>query len=97
VLGRVLEFEATKDAVGFRGRKCLIESSCSVSGQIVHHDANQVGLRVMDINEIAHALGEFSRCPLLGDLHLAPRSVRVEEDKQVDRAIAPILAVVITQ
>jgi hypothetical protein len=37
----------------------------------------------MDINEVAHALGKFPRCPLLGDLHLAPRSVRIEEDKQI--------------
>jgi len=40
----------------------------------------------MDINEVAHALGKFPRCPLLGDLHLAPRSVRIEEDKQINRA-----------
>jgi hypothetical protein len=32
----------------------------------------------MDINKVAHALGKFPRCPLLGDLHLAPRSVRIE-------------------
>src|SRR5690348_15687898 len=48
----------------------------------------------MDINEVAHALSKFPRCPLLGDLHLAPRSVRIEEDKQINRAIAPILTVV---
>src|SRR5689334_20695480 len=48
----------------------------------------------MDINEVAHALGKFPHCPLLGDLYLAPRPVRVEEDKQINLAIAPVLIVV---
>ena len=85
-----MEFQATKDTMGFWRRKGFIESSGSVCGKIVHNDANQLGLRVMDINEVAHALDKFPRCPLLRDLHLAPRSVRVEEDKQINRAIAPI-------
>ena len=46
------------------------------------------------IGELAHAGGEvLCRAPV-GDLHLAPRPVRVEEDEQVDRPIAFILAVV---
>jgi hypothetical protein len=32
--------------------------------------------------------------PMVGDLDLAPGAVCVEEDEQVDRAVAPILAVV---
>ena len=48
-----MEFQATKDTMGFWRRKGFIESSGSVRGQIVHNNANQVGLRVMDINEVA--------------------------------------------
>ena len=48
----------------------------------------------MDIDELVHALGVvFCRSPL-SDLDLAPRSMHVEEDEQVGRSIALILAVV---
>src|SRR5271165_2280271 len=48
----------------------------------------------MDVDELAHALGVvFCRSPL-SDLDLAPGSMHVEEDEQVGRSIALILAVV---
>src|SRR5271166_3824085 len=48
----------------------------------------------MDIDELVHALGVvFCRSPL-SDLDLAPGSMHVEEDEQVGRSIALILAVV---
>ena len=48
----------------------------------------------MDIDELAHALGVVFCRPPLGDLDLAPGSMHVEEDEQVSRSIAFILAVV---
>ena len=48
----------------------------------------------MDIDEFAHALGVvFGRSPL-GDLDLAPRSVRVEDDEEIDGAVAAVLVIV---
>ena len=41
-----------------------------VGRQIVHHDANQIGPWVMNIDELVHTLGEILRCALVGDLHL---------------------------
>jgi hypothetical protein len=48
----------------------------------------------MDIDEFAHALGEVFCCSPLSDLDLAPGSMHVEEDEQVGRSIALVLAVV---
>ena len=48
----------------------------------------------MDVDEIAHALGVvFCRSPL-GDLDLAPGTMHVEENEEIDRAIATILVIV---
>src|ERR1700675_2179977 len=44
--------------------------------------------------QFAHANGEVLRGPPVGDLYLAPGSVGVEEDEQVDRPVASILAVI---
>jgi hypothetical protein len=62
--------------------------------QVVEHDADLIGLRIVDVDELAHALGEVAGRPMLGDLDLAPGPVRVEEDEQVDGAVAPILVVI---
>jgi hypothetical protein len=51
----------------------------------------------MDIDEVAHAVGEVGGGAPLGDLHLAPGAVRVEEDEQVGGAVALVLAVVALQ
>jgi hypothetical protein len=58
------------------------------------HDADQVCLLIMQIDKLTHALGEVARGALRSDLDLAPGPVRVEEDEQVDRAVAPVLAIV---
>ena len=62
--------------------------------QIVEHHPDALGLRIMDVGEFAHADGEVRRRAALGDLHLAPGAVRVEEHEQVGGAVAPVLAVV---
>src|SRR3977135_4621200 len=62
--------------------------------QLVQDDADPLGQWIVQIDEIAHAVGEVAGGALVGDLDRAPGPVGVEEDEQVDRAIAAILAVV---
>ena len=54
----------------------------------------RVRLGIMDVDELAHALGEVLGGAPLGDLHLAPGPVDVEEHEQIGGAVAPIFAVV---
>jgi hypothetical protein len=54
---------------------------------------NALGIRI-NIDELAHALRVIFRRSPLGDLDLAPGSMHVEGDEQIDRSIALILAVV---
>lgn len=61
--------------------------------QIVEDDADRACLGVMNIDQLAHAVGEVAGRALVGHFDLAPGSVRVEEDEQVDRAVAAVFAV----
>jgi hypothetical protein len=65
--------------------------------EVIEDDPEQVRLRIMDIDELAHAVGEVAGRAMVGDLDLAPGAVCVEEDEEIDRAVAPILAVVAFQ
>jgi hypothetical protein len=48
----------------------------------------------MDIDEFTHALGVvFGRSPL-SDLDLTPGTMHVEEDEEIDGAVAAILVIV---
>jgi hypothetical protein len=61
--------------------------------QDVEHHANAFGARIMHVGELAHAGGEVFCGPPLGDLHLPPRTVHIQDHEQVRGAVAPVLAV----
>jgi hypothetical protein len=48
----------------------------------------------VNVDKLAHSLGEVTGRTIIGDLDLAPRAVGAEEDEQSDRAVALILAVI---
>jgi hypothetical protein len=48
----------------------------------------------MDIDEVAHAVGIIFCRSALGDFDLAPGTMDVEEDEEIDRAVATILVIV---
>ena len=62
--------------------------------EIVENDPDDIGVRVMEIDEIAHACGKILSGTLFSDLDPAPRSMRVEEDKEINRPIAPVFAII---
>ena len=40
-------------------------------GEVVHHQHDFLGLRIVDINQFAHEIRPISAGPTLGDFHLA--------------------------
>jgi hypothetical protein len=94
VLGRVVELDAAQDASGLGGRKGLIEGACGVGRQVILHNADAFGVGIVNIDEFADALGVILGGAPRGDFDLAPRLVDVEDDEEIDRAIAAVLAVV---
>src|SRR5712671_2718861 len=65
-----------------------------MGGEVVHHHPDDRDVGIVDIDQLAHALGEVLVSAPVGDLHPAPGTVGVEEDKQIDGAVAAIFAVV---
>src|SRR5947207_585914 len=61
---------------------------------IVLNDPDALGVGIMDVDEVAHAVGIVFRRAALGDFDLAPGAMHVEEHEEIDRAIATILVIV---
>ena len=61
--------------------------------EVVHDDPDLFGFGEMDVAELAHALGEVGGGTSLGDLDLAPGAIDVEEDEEIDGAVALVLEV----
>src|SRR5580704_8396927 len=55
MLWGVVELEAAQNSPSFRGRECLIEGAGRVGRQVILHDPDARGIRIMDIDEFAHA------------------------------------------
>ena len=75
VLGGVVELQAPQDAASFGGREGLVEGAGRMDRQVVLHDADALGIGIMDIDEFAHALGVIFGGAPLGDLDLAPKTL----------------------
>ena len=89
-----MEFEPAQHPPRLTRRKGLIERAGRMRRQIVEHDPDALGLGEVNVGDFTHAGGEVHCCPAVGDFDLAPGPMHIEEDKQVRRAIALILAVV---
>ena len=90
----MMDFEAAQDAISVPGPKRLVERTGRMTGQVVQHDPDPVSDGIMNIDEVAHAVGEVeSRAPV-GDLDLAPGAMGVDEDEQSGCSIAPLLVVI---
>ena len=51
--------------------------------EIVQHDPDHRGFGIVNIDQIAHAVGEVLVGAPLGDLHSAPRPMGIEDDEIV--------------
>ena len=86
-------FQAAQNAPGIGGREGLVEGAGRMGRQVVLDDPDAGGIGIMDIDELAHALGVVFGRPPLGELDLAPWPVHVEADEEIDGAVAAVLVV----
>ena len=93
VLGGVVELEPPEHAARFGRREGGVESGGGMGGEVVEDDADALGLREVDIDELAHAKGEVVSGAMIRDLDPAPRAMGVEEDEEIGRPIAPVFAI----
>src|SRR6516164_128444 len=94
MLGRVVELKAPEHAARFGWWKCGVESGGGVGGEVVEDDAGALGFWEVDIDEFAHAKGEVVSGAMIGDLDPAPGAMGLEEDEEIDGAVAAILVIV---
>jgi len=91
--GCVVELEPSKDPARFLRREGLVEVLRAVRTQVVEHDADALGLRVVAVDEVTHAVGEVDVGPLVGHLDVAPPSMRIDEDEEIRRPVPSIFVV----
>jgi hypothetical protein len=58
-LGVKWNSRAAQDAVGFWRRKGFVKCAGGMGREIVENDPDDIGVRVMEIDEIAHACGKI--------------------------------------
>jgi hypothetical protein len=68
----VMKLQALKKAVRLRSRESFVQGPDCVSRKIVHHHADSLRARIVNIDQIAHANSEIPRCPLIRHFHMAP-------------------------
>jgi hypothetical protein len=86
VLGRVMDLQPLQYAMGFWRWKRLIQRAWAMGGQIIHHHTDHVRTRIMDIDQVTHALGKIHRRASLRDLHGAPWPVGIQAPALRDTA-----------
>ena len=93
VLGRVVELKPPEHAARFGRWESGVESGSGVGGEVIEDDADALGLWEVDIDELAHAKGEVVSGATISDLDPAPRAMGIDEDEEIDGAVAAILVV----
>ena len=93
VLGRVMELKPPEHAARLGWREGGVESGRGMGGEVVKNDADALGFWEIDLDELAHAKGEVVSAAMIRDLDPAPRAIGVEEDEEIDDAVAAILAI----
>jgi hypothetical protein len=94
MLGSVVELQTAQDSPGLGRREGLVEGAGRVGRQVVLHHPDAVSIGIMDIDEFAHALGVVFCRPPLGELDRAPGTMHVEDDEEIDGAVATVLVIV---
>ena len=89
-----MKLQALKNTVRFWRRESFVQGPDCVGREIIHHDADPLRVRIMDIGQIAHALGEAACGSPVRHVHMPPGFMRVEKHEQIGRAIAPIFVII---
>src|SRR5450432_935681 len=90
----MVELEPLEQAMSFWRGEGVVERSGGVGREVVHHHPDDWSVGIIDVDQFAHAVGEVLVGAAVGDLDLAPGLMGVEEDEQIDRAVAAIFAIV---
>jgi hypothetical protein len=89
-----MKLQALNNAVRFRRGEGFIQSAGGMGRKIVHHDADLLCVRIVNIGQTAHADSEILRRSPICHLHMAPGSMRIKKHEQIGRAITMVFIIV---
>ena len=93
MLGRMMEFQFARNSSGFRRIEYFVQHAKRVRVQLIHHDANQIGIRKMDINQVFETMRDIQDRAALGHFDMPPAALRADEHKQVAGALALVFVI----
>jgi hypothetical protein len=67
VFGRVVELQPAQQPPGLGRRKGLVERAGGMGREVIEDDPDLLGLGIMDIGKLAHAVGEVAGRAMVGD------------------------------
>src|SRR5215217_3710629 len=94
VLGRVVDLKLRSDAPGFGRDERFIQGGGSMRVEVVHHQHDLLGLRVVQIDQLLYAMRPVELGPPLGDTDVAPAGQGLANDEEVGRPLTLVLVVV---
>src|SRR5262249_2914754 len=94
MFGRVVKLQALQQPVGFRRRERLVQGRRRMGIEIVHHKANDLGIRIIAVDQQTHTLCKVAFGAAVGHLDMPPPLARLKEHEQVARPLALILVIV---
>jgi len=93
-MGRcVMEAEPVHDTVSLLFAKYLNQDHVTMGVEIVQDDIDALGLRVQDIDQIAHCMSEIEFLAVPGDQHSPSAALGLNENKEISRALTLVLIV----
>src|SRR5262245_59381637 len=81
MFGRVMEFKLFQDAPRLGWGKGFVQARSGVRVQVVQHQTDLFGLRIMHVHQFANALGPVFLGASVGHYHVPPTGLRFAENK----------------
>src|SRR3954453_7732051 len=76
------------------GAKASYSAPRLVDRQVILHDTDAGGVGIMNVDELAHAVGVVHGGAAVCNLDVAPAAMRIEGDEEIDGAVAAVFVIV---
>src|SRR5580765_1284781 len=93
MFGGVVDLQLVDQSPGFGRREPLVQRRHLVRVQVVHHQHDLLGRRVLDVDQVADHLGEIDLGTAIRDRNSPPAPEWLERHEQVDRAVPLVLVI----
>jgi len=93
MLRRIVKLQLACQPPGFGWRKGFVQSRRSMRVEIIHHQADQLGFREIDINQQPHLLCKIPPGSSRGDIDLSPARQRLHKEEEIRRALTLVFIV----